>query len=235
MNNVVKFCFIIAIFTVSFGLLANEVNAQTGVRSIVTKMEKHRIATESIRSSIIMQMFNANIDEIDEKTGKLQYAAIRDRNGNDTDVLVRLDWEKPKIELLSIVNRKFTSYDPKAQQVFQGSSNSKKVTEKGGNLVKLIANPSKDEISEKFVTTTLGKETLNGLQADHLRLTPRTATNYQYVDLWVNNNGMVIQGMVTALNKDTQTIRLTNIEENPSLVSDSFVIILPRGIKITNV
>ncbi len=236
MNRLVKLSFILVISTFCFGILSTQANAQV-LTKILKKMEDHRIAMTSLRSEITMVKRDNNLGEEDVYKGKVQYFSIRDKkSGKDVDALVRLDWQTPKQEMISIIKKEFTSYDPKARQAFTGRSDSKKVGEKGGGMVKLLANPSRDDIKSKFDVDYLGEEKLSsGIPVWHLKLTPKTKADYKYLELWIDGNGMPLQGMIVSLNSDTQTIAFANLEKNISLSGQSFVVVLPKGITITKV
>jgi outer membrane lipoprotein-sorting protein len=235
MNKLIKLSFILAISTFCLGLLPTQANAQV-LTKILKKMEEHRIAMTSLRSDITMVKRDNNLGEEDVYSGKVQYASVRDKSGKDVDAAVRLDWLKPKQEVISILRKEFTSYDPKARQAFTGRSDSKKVGEKGGGMVKLLANPSRDDIKSKYNVEYLGEEKLSsGIPTWHLKLTPKTKSDYKFLELWIDGNGMPLQGMIVSLNSDTQTIAFANLEKNIILNPKSFIVELPKGVTITKV
>jgi outer membrane lipoprotein-sorting protein len=236
MNKLVKLSFILAAFAFFAGILPSQTNAQGLLTKIVRRMEDHRIAMKSLKADIKMVKRDNNLAEEDTYKGIMQYIATRDSNNKDVDALVRLDWASPKQESISIINREFLSYDAKSRQAFLGKSDSKKVSEKGGGMIKLLASPSKDDIVSKYDVKHIGDETVaGGVLTWHLKLTPKTKADYQYLDLWVDINGMPIQGRIVSLNSDTQTISLSDLKKNVQLRTESFVITIPKGIKITKV
>jgi outer membrane lipoprotein-sorting protein len=235
MNKLVKLSFILAAFAFLAGILPMQTNAQV-LTKIIKKMEDHRIAMTSLKADIKMVKRDNNLGEEDTYKGTVQYAARRDKNNKDTDALVRLDWASPKQESISIINREFRSYDTKAQQAFVGKADSKKVGEKGGGMIKLLASPSKDDIKSRFNTEYLGEETVAaGVLTWHLKMYPKAKADYQYLELWVDGNGMPIQGKIVSLNSDTQTITFSALNKNIELTAKSFVIDIPKGVKITKV
>ncbi len=236
MNKLVKLSFILVVSTFCLGILPTQANAQGLLTKVIKKMEDHRIAMTSLRAGITMVKCDVNIGCDNDYIGTVQYGARRDKNNKDTDALVRLDWLKPKQEMISIINREFKSYDPKARQAFVGKADSKKVGEKGGGMIKLLASPSRDDISSKYDAVYIGEEKLSsGLPTWHLKLTPKTKSDYKHIELWVDGNGMPLQGMIVSLNNDTQTIGLSNLEKNISLNTKSFVLDIPKGVTITKV
>jgi outer membrane lipoprotein-sorting protein len=236
MNKIVKLSFMLAFCTVCLGLFSSQANAQNMATEVVKLMETHRVAMTSLRSTITMVKRDNNLGDDVPFVGKVQYASRRDKEGRDVDAFVRLDWQKPKQEMISIINKEFKSYDPRTRQAFVGKADSKKVGEKGGGMIQLLASPSREDIKSKYNTEYLGKATTSdGVKAFHIKLTPKVKADYAHIELWVDGNGMPIQGMIVSLNSDTQTIRLSDLEKNITLVAKSFEIIFPKGVKPTSV
>jgi outer membrane lipoprotein-sorting protein len=236
MNKLVKFTLVLASLAFLAGILPSQANAQGIVTKIVKLMEEHRIQMTSLKADIKMVKRDNVLGEEDTYKGTVQYAARRDKNNKDTDALVRLDWSSPKQESISIINREFKSYDAKAQQAFVGKADSKKVGEKGGGMIKLLASPSRDDIKSRFDVKYIGEENVSaGVPTWHLKMTPKTKADYEYIDLWVDANGMPIQGRIVSPNSDTQTITFSALNKNVQLNAKSFVIDIPKGVKITKV
>ena len=76
-------------------------------------------------------------------------------------------------------------------------------------------------------------ETLGGgVAATHFKATPKVAASYKYIEVWVDKEGLPVQTKMVEKNDDSTTVRLTNVERNPSIPSDQFKIDLPSNVKI---
>jgi outer membrane lipoprotein-sorting protein len=232
MNKTLKFVFsAIAVMILFSGFAVIDAKAQGIPNKILTLMETHRKAMTSLKADITMVNHDPNIGD-DTRTGTVKYAAIRDKKGKDVDALMRLDWLKPKNEILSVIKKKFVIWDVKGGIAYTGSADSKKVKgEAGGGLVKLLTNSSKDELKSKFTFEYLGEESVSGAAVWHLKLTPKTKQDYKFVDIWIDGNGMPLQAKTTALNNDTQTIQLSNLSKNVDLEGQDFVVNVPPSVK----
>jgi outer membrane lipoprotein-sorting protein len=220
----------IALMFLFNGFAAIDTNAQGIPNKILTLMETHRKAMTSLKADISMVNHDPNIGD-DTKSGKVIYAAVRDKKGRDTDALMRLDWIKPKNEILSVIKKKFVIWDVKGGIAYTGSADSSKVkSEGGGGLVKLLTNSSKDELKSKFTFEYLGEESVSGASVWHLKLTPKTKQDYKFTDIWIDGNGMPLQAMTTSINNDTQTIQLSNLSKNVSLDGQAFVVEVPKNV-----
>jgi outer membrane lipoprotein-sorting protein len=229
------FRFIFSAFAVMFlfgGIAAIKTNAQGIPNKILGLMEEHRKAMTSLKADISMKDYENILKSTDEKTGTVMYAAVRDKKGKDTDALMRLDWMRPKQEILSVVKKKFVLLDVRGGVGYTGSSSSQKVSGGGGDMVKILTNSSKQDLKAKFDFQYLGEESIGSAAVWHLRLTSKTKQNYQFVDVWIDGNGMPLQAMTTAKNNDTQTITLSNLNKNLTLNAKEFVVDVPKNVKL---
>ena len=92
---------------------------------------------------------------------------------------------------------------------------------------------SKADLKANYNIQYVGQESVSGnVQTWHLKLTPKTAASYKFADLWVDGNGMPLQGKATLLNDDTDSVLLTNLGKNVSLKASIFKVVLPKGTEI---
>lgn len=227
------FRFIFSAFAVMFlfsGFAAIHTNAQGIPNKILGLMEEHRKAMTSLKADITMDNYDNVLKDSDQKSGTVKYAAVR--KGGKEDVLMRLDWMKPKNEIVSVIKKTFVIWDVKGGIAYTGTADSKKLKgEAGGGLVKLLTNSSKEDLKAKFSVEYLGEERVNNTSVWHLKLTPKTKQDFKFADIWIDGNGMPIQAMTTALNNDTQTIRLSGLEKNISLNTSEFTLEIPKNVK----
>jgi outer membrane lipoprotein-sorting protein len=199
------------------------------VSSILNKMDRNRRALHSLRAAMHMQKYNAQLRDYDESTGEVQYVAGTGGNTN-----VRVDWTKPTHELLAVSGGQYTLYRPRLNQAYQGSTKSAKGNAKVSGVLGFGLNISGAQLKNQFEVELAGEGTLydGGPHVWMLKLTPKGGASYKFAEVWVDDGGMPVQTRVTERNGDSTLVRLTNIQSNPSIPSDTFNISLPAGVKI---
>lgn len=217
----------IALTFILSALSATPANAQGTVTDILSRMDKHYKALKSLQAEISRETFNSQLGETDKAAGNLSLLPGKGRNFS-----LRLDWVKPKTENIAVVNGQYVAYNPGIGQAWVGSSGSKTLSDKGGNALQVMS-MSREEIKANYTVEYLGQEGISGsVQTWHLKLTPKAKSNYKFVDLWVDGNGMPLQGRITQLNNDTDSILLTRLKKNEPIPGSTFKVNLPKGTKI---
>lgn len=204
---------------------ATGANAQ--INEILKRMDDHYKALKSLQANVTRVQLNSQLGEEDTSSGTISLLPGKGRNFS-----MRLDWTKPKPETISVVNGQYVAYNPGINQAWTGNSESKTLSNKGGNALKVMS-MSREEIKANYDVQYLGQENVSGgIPTWHLKLTPKASSNYKFVNLWVDGNGMPIQGKITQPNNDTDSILLTNLKKNVSLNGSIFKVSLPKGTKI---
>ncbi|HEY0429612.1 MAG TPA: outer membrane lipoprotein carrier protein LolA [Pyrinomonadaceae bacterium] len=200
-------------------LAVTETKAQTGVLGEVLKrMDEHNKKLATLKASVRMDKYNAQIDTHDITEGSVTYAAQKGKNP-----YVRIDWTKPVEESLAVVNKEYVLYRPKLNQYIKGNINQAKGSGTAGGALAFI-NMSKAQLKANYTIRYVGQETASGAPTWHLELTPKAATNYKVAELWVDGNGMPIQAKVTENSGETTTIVLSNLQKNVTVNGSDFVI-----------
>ena len=201
---------------------ASEAKAQQ-INEFLKRMEAYRVRVTSLEAGLTMVKYDPGIKKSDTTQGTLKYAAVRDKKGKDIDAALRIDWVKPE-QTLSVVKGKYILYQPRLNQYITGKADAKNAKDKGGDALKFM-NMSKKELQANYSVQYLGEEKLDGGQAVfHLQLTPKTASNYQNADVWIDADGRIHQFKVTPKSGDYTAFRLTNIRENPGFSGKEFVV-----------
>jgi len=199
------------------------------ISSILNKMDRNRRSLGSLRSSVMMQKYNAQLRQADEYYGNVQYVAAQGRDAN-----VRVDWAKPVQEILAVSGGQYTLYRPRLKQAYQGSTKNAGSKGKAGNVLGLALSMTSAQAKSQYSVSYEGEgELYSG--SPHvwwLKLTPRGNAGFQFAEVWVTDDGMPIQTRVTEKNGDATTVRLTNIQRNASVPGEAFKIELPAGTKI---
>lgn len=228
MKNFLRYGFTaIALTFVLSAFAATPANAQGIVTEVLKRMDAHYKLLKSLQADVSRETFNSQLGETDKASGTISLLPGKGRNFS-----LRLDWEKPKAENIAVVNGQYVAYNPGIGQAWIGSSGSKTLSSKGGNALQVMS-MSREEIKANYNVEYLGQEGISGaVQTWHLKLTPKVKSNYKFVDLWVDGNGMPLQGKITLLNNDTDTILLTRLKKNETIAGSTFKINLPKGTKI---
>lgn len=207
-----------------------ETRAQANILpEILKRMEAHRNSLTSLRSSVTMVKYNAQLEESYKTEGTSVYLPAKGR-----DALVRIDWTKPVQETLSVVNGKYVLYRPRLKQAITGNAKDAKGSGKAGGALAFM-NMSKDQLKANYSIKYLGQENVSGgAQTWHLELTPKTAASYKLAEIWVDGNGMPVQAKVIENNNDSTTVLLTNLEKNITINPSTIKVNLPKGTQIVN-
>lgn len=179
------------------------------LRDITNRMDKHYRSLQTLQANIERSMINVQIDHTDLLQGKVVM-----KPGKGRDFAMRLDWVKPKAEVLTVVNGQYVLFVPGMKRAYYGSSDSHKVSTSGGNALGAL-NMSNAELRANYTPTYIGEETIkDATRTFHIRLTPKTKQKFKTSDLWIDSDGMPRQVMITALNGDTDTFFLSGIKKN---------------------
>lgn len=231
MKNYLKISFIATALIFVFNVFAvTDAKAQIQ-NEILKRMDEHQKALTSLRASVMMDKYNAQLDEHEIYEGTTLYVKVKER-----EVAARLDWAKPQQEILSVVNKKYVIYRPKLNQAIVGNIDDaqKKGTEGVGifDFLKM----SKEQLKANYSVKYYGEEQVKGgIPTWHLELTPKAAKSYKSVDIWVDGNGMVLQTKINSSNNDSNTVFLSNLRKNENIdIKKEIVITLPKGVAIVN-
>src|ERR1700704_2602706 len=114
------------------------------ISSVLNKMERNRQSLRSLKASLSMEKYNAQLRDKDNYTGWVLYAPASGRNAS-----VRIEWQKPRREILAVANGKFQLYRPRLKTVITGNSGS--VGGKGGaGTVLDMMYMSRQQLEAKF-------------------------------------------------------------------------------------
>lgn len=194
------------------------------VSSVLNRLEQNRQSLKSLRASISMEKYNAQLREAEKYSGVVAYLPAAGRNAN-----VRIEWSKPQHEIIAVWNGEYTLCRVRLNQCYNGK-NSK--TTAGG--VMDMMNMSRQQLQTRFQPfQDVREETLWGnVSTIHLTLVPKGPASYKYAEIWVDASGMPVQSKIVEKNNDATTIRLLNVERNARVSPDDIKIKLDSGVKI---
>ncbi len=202
-------------------------DAKAQLNDILKRMEVNRNTMKTLRSDVTMVKYNSQLKESDTTHGNSIYLPTKGR-----DALVRIDWTKPVVETLAVVNGKYVLHRPRLKQAIVGNAKDAKGSGKANGAMSFM-NMSKEQLKANYTIKYLGQENVSGgTPTWRLELTPKAATNFKMAELWVDGNGMPVQAKVIETNNDTTTVLLSNFEKNAKINASQFEVKLPKGTQI---
>jgi outer membrane lipoprotein-sorting protein len=205
-------------------------NAQSAglVSSVLNRMERNRQSLRSLKASLSMEKYNAQLRDKENFTGWVLYLPSSGR-----DASVRIEWQKPQHEILAVSKGQYTLFRPRLNQAIVGKSGSVKGKAGAGGVLDMMY-MSKQQLEAKFQPLQdVREETLwGGVSTIHLTLVPKGNASYKYAEIWVDSAGMPVQTKIVEKNGDATTMRLSGMERNLKISSDEFSIKLDSNVKI---
>ena len=212
-------------------LPASPATAQTPglVSSMLSRMDKNKRSLKSLRANIQMEKYNSQLRDKDNYSGVVLY--IPGASGNSS-AFVRLEWQRPQHEILVSANGNYQAYRPRLKTVYEGKTG--RMKSQRDNEVLALISMSAAQLRSKFGEfQDVREETLwGGVWTQHFKAIPSGPASYKYIEVWVDKDGMPVQTKMVAKNDDSTTVRLTNVERNPSIPMDQFKLNLGSDVKV---
>ena len=203
-------------------------NAQAGlISSLLTKMEKNRQSLKSLTADISMEKYNSQLRDSDKYYGTVRYIPAGSRAAS----FVRLDWNKPQQEILVVANGAWMVYRPRLKQIIEGKTAT--VNNKKDNEVLGLLSMSAAQLRSRFgdFQDSYDETIWGNVHTQHLKAIPKTAASYQYIELWVDDNGMPVQTKMVEKNGDSTTMRLSNVNRNADIPMNIFKLDVDSSVK----
>lgn len=210
------------------GLSVSEAKSQV-IRQVVERMDKHYKALQTLQANVDRATFDSVLKEESPYSGKVVLVP-----GKGRAFKMRLDWVKPRTEVLSVVNGQYVMFVPGINRAYFGSSESKTVNSGGGSVLSVL-NMSQTELRANYESPIMlsEKATLkDGTQTFHLKLVPKTKNKFQFAEIWVDPDGMPRQVKITNNNNDTDTIYLSAVKKNATINSSIFKVDVGKAERI---
>ena len=196
------------------------------VSSVLNRMERNRQSLTSLKASVSMEKYNAQLRNAERYSGHVMYLPAPGRNAS-----IRIEWQKPQHEILAVANGKYTLFRPRLNVAYVGSS--KSANNKPGGILAMMY-MSKEQLEASFhPVQDVREETLwGGVSTIHLKLVPKGNASFKYAEIWVDSAGMPVQTKIVEKNDDSTTMRLSSMERNLKLQGDIFNLKLDSGVKV---
>src|SRR2546430_5237539 len=219
-----------AILAVAFTVSSPAANGQSAglVSSVLNRMERNRQSLKSLKASLSMEKYNAQLRDKENYSGWVLYVPASGR-----DASVRIEWQRPQHEILAVSKGQYTLFRPRLNQAIRGKSGSVKGKAGAGSVLDMMY-MSKQQLESKFQPVQdVREETLwGGVSTIHLTLVPKGNASFKYAEIWVDSSGMPVQTKIVEKNDDATTMRLNGLERNLKINSDEFNIKLDSNVKI---
>jgi outer membrane lipoprotein-sorting protein len=213
------------------GLLVSLPKAANGqsaglVSSVLNRMERNRQSLKSLKASLSMEKYNAQLRDAERYKGIVLYMPASGR-----DASVRIEWQSPQHEILAVSNGKYTLFRPRLGMAYVGSSKSNR--NKAGGVMEMMY-MTRQQLESRFQPVKdVREETLwGGVSTIHLTLVPKGNASFKYAEIWVDSSGMPVQTKIVEKNDDATTMRLSGLERNLKISTDDFNIKLDSNVKI---
>ncbi|MBA2338789.1 MAG: outer-membrane lipoprotein carrier protein LolA [Pyrinomonadaceae bacterium] len=220
---------VLAVIATTVVFVPRTTHAQSAgiVSSILNRMDRNRRDLRTLRSGIMMEKCNTQIGDCDRFMGAMIYMPGKGRNSN-----VRIDWQKPQVEMLAVADGKYTLFRPRLNMAYQGSANSNR--NRVSSVLGFGLNVTQQQLRTQFEPVqVVGDGTLDGgIHVVQLRLTPRGNAGYKYAEIWVDDSGMPVQTKWVERNDDYTTVRLFNVQKNAGISAGDFRLQLGGDVKI---
>ena len=221
------------VFAMLVGALFSSAKATNGqsaglVSSVLNRMERNRQSLKSLKASLSMEKYNAQLRDKENYSGWVLYMPSTGR-----DASVRIEWQKPQHEILAVSKGQYTLFRPRLNQAIVGKSGSVKGKAGAGGVLDMMY-MSRQQLEARFQPLQdVREETLwGGVSTIHLTLVPKGNANFKYAEIWVDSSGMPVQTKIVEKNDDATTMRLSGMERNLRISSDEFVVKLDSNVKI---
>lgn len=203
----------LSLFIFVGGISVSEAKSQGVLREVLNRMDKHYKALQTLQSKVERSMVNSQLGDSENYEGTLALIP-----GSGKSFSLRLDWTKPSVETLSVINGNYVMYIKRTNIAYYGSAESQK-SKGGGGSVLSVLNMSQEQLRANYEPSMISDaaKLKDGTQTFHIRLNPKTKQNFKSAELWVDPDGMPRQIKVVANNNDTDTFFLSNIKKNATL------------------
>lgn len=228
MKRFVSPLILLAVLSGVFIFSSSSANAQSAglVSSVLNRMERNRQSLRSLKASLSMEKYNAQLRDAERYSGVVLYMP-----GAGRDASVRIEWQKPQHEILAVANGKYTLFRPRLNMAYVGSSKSSR--NKAGGIMEMMY-MTKQQLETRFhPVQDVREETLwGGVSTIHLKLVPKGNSSYKYAEIWVDSSGMPVQTKLVEKNDDATTMRLSGLERNLKISGEVFNVKLDSNVKI---
>lgn len=190
--------------------------------TVLANIETSSRKLSALQATISHQRTNQQLNIKDVKqVGTLIYKFGKDRK-------IRIDYSQPQPKILAVTGDKGILFERDLNQAFVSTVS--KFAAKNNSFALLSVINSVAQLKAAFNPTFVATENFNGQAASKLTLTPKTASNYSRIDVWIDNrNWLPVRQIFYEKNGDYVEVTLTNLQMNPSLSDRQFEVDLKNA------
>jgi len=194
----------------------------------LARLDRAASAFRGMKAQIRKISYTALVKETTEESGRIVLYRPKPK-----DLRMLVEFDQPSPRAVAFQNNRIQLYYPRLMTVQEYDLG------KQGALVDQFlllgfGTPVR-ELRRAYSIRYLGQESLQGIQADRLELTPlsqEAAQHVKTVEIWVSqNDGMVVQQKVNQPSRDYVLVIYSGIQVNPPLTSADVRLKLPKGVK----
>jgi outer membrane lipoprotein-sorting protein len=212
MRNRVLSLLICLVFAFSMIIAASaqaSITPTSKAEAVLGEMENVGRTLTSLTASIWQQKKNTQIGiDDDAETGELYY--IPSKNG---PIKLRIDITSPIKKTVVITGEKLKFYQPAIKNMLVTSLKDTKNSQSFGSMA--ITFGSVSAIRASYDVTLVREEKLQNEQTSLLHLTPKQASPYKSIDIWISQSSWLpIQETLVENNGSVTTVKLSNLKKN---------------------
>ncbi len=209
-------------------LLAGAAAHASSLEEVIARMDKSAAGFRGLKASVKVTEYTALVKETSEESGTITLFRPK-----PSDMRMLVEFTQPSARAVGYQNRKIQMYYPKLQTVREYDLG-KQASLVDQFLLLGFGTPGSD-LKKAYEVKFAGEESINGVKADRLELTPRSEEALKHVrriELWVSQtDGIVVQQKVHQPSRDYKMFTYSDIKLNPSMTEDSVKLKLPKGVK----
>jgi len=203
-------------------------NAQTTLDQVFSKMDEASKGFRSVEANLERTKVTLLVNDRDVATGKLSYT----RAGSQPRL--KVDLEKPVVQILLIDKGKLQLYTPKLKQVQETSlgAHSRAVEQ----FMALGFGQSSEELKQNYQVSLAGEENIDGRKTAMIDLVPKTPVGgIKSIRMWMDEQkGISVQVKATEVSGDYTLFKYSNIKLNAPLSPSVFDLQLPKDVHHSN-
>lgn len=195
---------------------------------ILDRMAQAVRGMETLQASLSQKKVYTQLGQEDPPEQGVLYAK-RTRDGKFS---IRVEFKVPEVRILTVKDNWFTFFQPRINQVIEGSIDQYAGRASAGFLAYLLGGLS--QAMEDYSIKVVGEETIENRRATHLVLTPKVNKKglYRQVELWIDHSVWLptVQKFIEA-NRDVTTVTLGAIKLNVKISDKLFSQKLPANVQ----
>jgi len=196
---------------------------------VLQRMDRGAKDFRSMTAKMNETDFDAVLNESDKSTGEVSM-----RKGRGGSITGKVVFSEPNPRTYFVKGHDAQVYYPKAKQV-QIYDTGKLGPKQIDQILLMGFGTPVSEINKEYTIKLAGAESVNGVPATHIELTPKEASLKQYVakvELWIPDGGTYpVREKVTAASNNYRLVDFSDVKANPVLPDSVFELNLPADVE----